>query len=57
MTYKKDDVIKTWFNPAAKIISVSPYKGRYSLYFKNVLKVTAPKTERGWMEILEIQDT
>ena len=49
---KIGDRIDTWFNPKAKIISIFPYTGCYEKVFSKVIRVTAPRTNRGWMEIL-----
>ena len=53
--FKVGDEIDTWFSGDAsgksRILEVRKYDGRYPKYFKYILKVTAPTTMRGWMEI------
>jgi hypothetical protein len=48
-------LISTWFSrsPSGKsrILEILPYTGRYPQYFDCVLKVTAPATKQGYMEI------
>jgi hypothetical protein len=52
---KVNDKIKTWFSDKpdglSTIMEVRKYDGRYTEYFTYILKVTAPRTYRGWMEI------
>jgi hypothetical protein len=31
------------------VLAVTPYRGRYD--FTHVVRVTAPRTRRGWMEL------
>jgi hypothetical protein len=38
-------------SPLATIIAVSPYTGNYPESFTHVLRLTAPNTRRGWMEM------
>ena len=49
------DMIATWFSDEpsglSRVLAVSPYEGRYPQWFKWNLRVTAPRTRRGWMEI------
>ena len=54
--YKPGDKIRTWFSENADgmstVLKVSAYTGRYThLGYKQVLKVTAPRTRRGWLEL------
>lgn len=48
--------VPTWFSDRpdglSTVISVTPYVGRYVQHFTWVVRATAPKTNRGWMEIL-----
>lgn len=50
--YKKGDMIKTWFSGnsdgMSTVIKVYNYRGRYN--FTWVIRATAAKTCRGWME-------
>jgi hypothetical protein len=43
----------TWFSGSpdgmSVIIAITPYRGRYN--FTHVLRVSAPRTQRGWMEL------
>jgi hypothetical protein len=41
----------TTFWGEAKILDIHPYTGRYPQWFNCVLKVTAPKTKNGWLEV------
>ena len=54
-SYKVGDKISTWFSDAdngmSTVLSVTPYSGRYPQWFKLVIRVTAPRTKRGWMEM------
>jgi len=53
--YKIGDKIETWFSGKedgkSTILEIRPYEGKYKQYCTHVLKVTAPRTKRGWMEI------
>jgi len=51
------DHISTWFSDREDGYSIvmdepEKYTGRYPESFTHVLRVTAPRTQRGWMEIL-----
>lgn len=50
------DKIPTWFSGepdgCSTVLAVEPYRGRYTEWFSVVLRVTAPRTKRGWMEIV-----
>jgi hypothetical protein len=52
---KVGDKIETWFSdmPDGKstIIAIDPYRGKYPQWFRHVLRVTAPRTKRGWLEV------
>lgn len=56
MTYKVGDTVLTWFSGRedgmSTILVITPYRGAYPQYFTHVLRVTAPRTTRGWMEVL-----
>lgn len=49
------DKISTWFSDRADglstVLAVELYRGRYPQWFTHVARVTAPRTQRGWMEI------
>lgn len=51
------DRVETWFSGnqdgKSTVLAVSPYAGCYPQWFVNVIRVTAPNTRRGWIEILE----
>ena len=57
MKYKIGDRIVTWFSnePDHKstIIEIEPYRGKYPEYFNVTLRVTAPRTQHGWIELPE----
>lgn len=36
---------------SATVLSIQPYTGRYPEAFNYVLRVAAPRTDRGWLEI------
>jgi hypothetical protein len=52
---KVGDKVLTWFSdkPDGKstILEVRPYDGCYKQWFKYVVRVSAPRTSRGWMEM------
>ena len=48
---KIGDMVDTFWGPS-KVLEIYPYTGIYPQWFKFVLKVEAPRTRRGWMEIL-----
>lgn len=45
----------TWFSDRADglstVLAVEPYRGRYPQFFRWVVRLTAPRTRRGWMEM------
>jgi len=49
------DKVLTWFSDQSDgksvVIDVTPYTGRYKDDFTHVLKLSAPRTRRGWMEM------
>ena len=47
---KIGDQIDTFF-PGGVVFSIEPYTGRYPQWFDVVVRVSAPRTRRGWMEI------
>lgn len=54
--FKVGDEIKVWWftntpNNMATIIEILPYKGLYKQFFDCVLKLTAPNTRWGWVEM------
>ena len=55
MTYKIGDKINTWFSNQSDGIStvtaVRPYTGRYKEWFTQVVTLTAPRTQRGLLEM------
>jgi hypothetical protein len=56
-TPKVGDKIATWFSDQrdglSTVFAVAPYRGRYTQYFKWTLRVSAPRTKQGWLEICE----
>jgi hypothetical protein len=57
MTEKPEvgDRVETWFSGRADgkstVLAVEPYRGRYTQHFAWTVRVTAPNTNRGWMEL------
>lgn len=55
MTFEVGGKLETWFScqsdGLSTILEVQPYRGRYPQWFTHVLKVTAPRTSRGWLEV------
>ena len=49
---KVGDMIDVWFAGYGTVQHVSKYKGRFQENFTHVLRVAAPNTKRGWMEVL-----
>lgn len=49
---KVGDLFPTWYSDRddglSTIISIFPYTGRY--HYTHVLRLSAPRTVRGWME-------
>ena len=54
-TYSVGDKITTWFSNEpdglSTVLAVEPYRGRYTDLFRWTLKVTAPRTKNGWLEL------
>jgi len=52
---KVGDRVPTWFSEQADgrstVLAVEPYTGRYPQWFAYSIRVTAPRTKRGWMEL------
>jgi len=52
---KVGDKIETWFSDSpdgqSTVLAIEPYRGKYTQDFTHVLRVTAPRTRRGWLEI------
>ena len=42
--------IDVWF-PGGVVIAVEPYRGKYPQWFSWTVRVTATRTERGWLEV------
>lgn len=51
---KVGNKMESWFSDQddgmSIIIAVEPYTGRYKQWFTWTVRVTAPRTRRGWME-------
>ena len=49
--------METWFadNPEgmSEVLKVERYRGAYPQWFSWVVRVTAPRTKRRWMEIVQ----
>ena len=50
MTVKVGDKLDVWFE-GGHVIAVKPYEGRYPQFYTQVVRVSAPRTSRGWMEL------
>ncbi len=54
-TPKVGDRVSTWFSGCpdglSTVLHVEPYRGKYPQFFTHVLRVSAPNTVRGWMEM------
>jgi hypothetical protein len=52
---KVGDLIKTWFSKdktkCSRVLGVRPYDGLYKKEFKWVVKLTAPATMSGYLEM------
>lgn len=53
---KVGDQINVWWhtdlpNNMATVLAVLPYKGRYPQYFNCILRLTAPNTNKGYLEM------
>lgn len=50
---KPGDRIPTWFSDEldgmSTVLEVLPYNGRYPQHFNCTLKLSAPRTRRGWL--------
>lgn len=50
----KGDKYPTWFSGSpdghSTVIDVRPYTGRYPQHFTHILRLSAPRTQRGWLE-------
>ena len=49
-------LVKVWWNTGrpdnmATVLAVLPYTGRFTQFFNCVLRLSAPSTYRGWMEM------
>jgi hypothetical protein len=61
---KEGDLYPVWWSTGvregawnlARIIGVQPYTGRYPESFTHVLKLHAPNTDRGWLEMAVHED-
>lgn len=55
MSWRVGEKIETWFSDSndgmSTILSIEPYRGKYRQFFTHVLRVTAPRTRAGWIEI------
>ena len=49
------DKMETWFScnedSMSTVLGIRPYVGKYTQWFSWIVKVTAPSTRRGWMEM------
>lgn len=56
MEYEIGKKIETWFSDSedgkSVILDIKPYTGKYKEYFTLVIKVSAPRTKRGYMEFV-----
>lgn len=43
--------LDTWF-PGGVVLEFRPYIGKYPQWFTYIVRVTAPRTNRGWLEIV-----
>lgn len=57
---KVGDQIETWFSGRddglSTILEIRPYTGLYKSWFSHVVRATAPRTVRGWIE-MSVKDT
>lgn len=59
MTYKIGDLYPVWWSTGitedewnyAYILAIRPYVGPYEKEFKYILRLSAPSTKRGWVEM------
>lgn len=43
--------------PLARIIEIQPYTGRYPHWFTHTLRLHAPETRKGWLEMsIDVND-
>ena len=40
-----------WYGKPALILAVFPYTGKYPQWFTHVVRLYAPNTKRGWLEM------
>jgi hypothetical protein len=56
MKPKVGDMMSTWFSDQpdgmSRVLAVEPYRGRYTQWFAWTVRLTAPRTRRGWMEMV-----
>jgi hypothetical protein len=52
---KVGDRVATWFSDEpdgrSTVLAVAPYRGKYPQWFALTVRLTAPRTRRGWMEM------
>ncbi len=60
MAYKIGDKCPVWWNtgetnedgrPLGTVLAVRPYTGAYPQWFTQIVRLTAPSTKRGWLEM------
>lgn len=60
MNLKVGDLYPVWWDtfderPAgdhlALVMEIKPYTGRYTQWFTHILRLAAPRTNRGWLEM------
>jgi hypothetical protein len=54
MKYKIPEVgslYPNWYNKPAIVLAVFPYTGKYPEWFTHVLRLSAPSTKQGWLEM------
>jgi hypothetical protein len=58
--YKVGDDVEVWWTtgrtaengrPLAKILEIRPYEGPMKQYSSLILRLTAPSTKKGWLEM------
>lgn len=54
-TVKEGDKVTSWFSDTpdmkSTVLKVLPYTGKYQGMFDAVLRLTAPRTKRGWFDM------
>ena len=49
------DKMQTWFSDTedgfSTVLAIYPYVGKYTKMFKRTVRVTAPRTRRGWIPL------